>query len=86
MIFELSIIGVFVVVTIIVALFAFFMWGLHYAIALAINSVIGFFALYAIKAFVWPELIISIWKIIIVAIGGIVGFAVVLMLHGLGLG
>jgi hypothetical protein len=75
----------FIVILIVIFLIALFVWGLKYAILFAINSVIGFFALYAVQAFVWSDLIINIWSVALVAIGGIFGFALVLLFHLLGI-
>ena len=83
MLFELGIVAMFLIIVAIIFAFALFFWGLHYAIAYALNAVIGFFALYAMKAFVWDTMIISWWMVAIVAVGGIIGFAIVLLLHGL---
>ena len=84
MIMEFSLIGVFLIILLLIILFSFFMWGVHYAIAYAINAVIGFFALYAVKAFgIFPDLVINVWSVAIVAVGGIIGFGLVLLLHGL---
>jgi hypothetical protein len=76
--------GVFLVLVLIFFLVALFMWGLKYAIAYAINAVIGFFALYAIQAFVAPSLVINIWSVSLVAIFGLLGFLIVLLLHWAG--
>lgn len=51
---------------------------------LAVNSVIGFFALVA-ASLVLPSLKISIWSVLITAIGGIIGFAAVIILHLFGI-
>lgn len=81
-------IGLFLLFAIIVCVLvgvAFFFWGIKYALALAINSVIGFFALHAVKEFFLSELIINIWSVLFVAIGGIIGFGIVLAMHGIGI-
>jgi hypothetical protein len=85
MLFELSFIGIFLAVLIIIFLIALFFWGIKVAIAYAINAVIGFFALYAMKAFVWPDLIINFWSVAIVAVGGLLGFILVIVFHLVGL-
>jgi len=82
--FEFSLIALFIIVLIIVALAGFFFWGLKHAVMLAINSVIGFFALYAVQAFLIPTLVISFWSVLFVAIGGLIGLILVLLLHALG--
>jgi hypothetical protein len=84
MLFELSMVTLFVVLVLLVIVFAFFAWGIKHALLLALNSVIGFFALYAVKAFVWDSLVINWISVGIVAVTGIFGFIVVLILHALG--
>lgn len=79
--FEFSLLALFLIILVVVFLGALFFWGIRYAIMLAVNSVIGFFALYAIQAWVWPTLIINWISILIVAIGGIIGFILVLLFH-----
>lgn len=74
----------FIGIVILVFVFTLLVKGLNIAIALALNSVIGFFALYAIQILI-PTLVIDIWSVAIVAILGLPGFALVLLLHGLGL-
>ena len=51
---------------------------------LAINSVIGFFALFGINLFLSNPIPINFWSVIIVAIGGIFGLIIELILHFLG--
>lgn len=86
MVFEFWLIGAFLGIVVVMFIVAMIVKGFHYAIALAINSIIGFFALYALKAFeVVPTLVINIWSVIIVAIFGLLGMIAVLILHGLGL-
>ncbi len=70
-------IGLIVVLLIIVLIIAFV---LKKILILAVNSVIGFFALFAAKL-VLPTLTINVWSVLITAIGGIVGFILVLILH-----
>lgn len=82
--FEFGLIALFLFILVIVFLIALFIWGLKYAISLAINSVIGFFALYAVKAFLWTDLVINWVSVLFVAIGGIIGFILVLILHFFG--
>ncbi len=82
--FEIGLTLLFVGIVIVVVLASLFFWGLKHAIALALNSVIGFFALYAIQAFFLPSLAINAWSVGIVALTGIIGFVVVLLLHAIG--
>jgi hypothetical protein len=84
-IFSLGLIALFAIILILVFIFAIIFWGLKYAIAYAINALIGFFALYAIKVFLMPDLAINFWSVALVAIGGIFGFALVVLLHALGI-
>ena len=51
---------------------------------LIVNSIIGFFALYAVQAWVIPDLQINFWSVIITAIGGLIGLIVVVGSHLLG--
>jgi hypothetical protein len=71
-----------VIVIVIVALLFYF---LKSAVTLAINSVIGFFALFAVNIFLADPIPINFWTIIIIAIGGIFGFIIELVLHFLGI-
>jgi hypothetical protein len=72
-----------ILLIIVVALMAFglFFWGLRVALFLGFNSVVGFFALYAFKAFIWPELVINFWSVLLTALFGIFGLIIVLLLH-----
>lgn len=70
-------ITILVVLVILVLLVAFVLKRL---LALAINSVIGFFALFAAKLLL-PALTINIWSVLITAVGGIFGFIIVIILH-----
>ncbi|HIH23885.1 TPA: hypothetical protein HA251_02520 [Candidatus Woesearchaeota archaeon] len=81
----LWLLGAFIGIVVIMFVGALLMKGLNYAIAIALNSIIGFFALYAVQVFWLQTLIINIWSIIIVAILGLLGLIAVLVLHGLGL-
>ena len=53
-------------------------------VKLAINTAVGFFALYA-TSLLLPDLVINVWSVLIVAFGGIFGYLLVLILHLLGL-
>jgi hypothetical protein len=65
--------------------FGLFFWGLRVALFLGFNSVVGFFALYAFKAFIWNqpgnELVINFWSVLLTALFGIFGLIIVLLLH-----
>lgn len=71
---ELSVL-IALAVLVLIAIFVF-----KKLVALAINSVIGFFALFA-ASLVLEDLVINIWSILITAIGGIIGFLAVLIMH-----
>ncbi len=71
---ELTVLAVLVIL-VLIAIFVF-----KRLVSLAINSVIGFFALFAAKLFL-PELTINIWSVLITAVGGIIGFIAVLIMH-----
>ncbi len=75
---------VFVGIVALIFIFTLLMKGLNLAITLALNSAIGFFALYAIQLFWLQNLLINIWSVAIVATLGLVGFIIVLILHGVG--
>lgn len=74
MIIEFSLLTVMIIFVVLVAIF------LRKLLVLVINSVIGFFALFAAKLLL-PDLTINFWSIIITAIGGIIGFLAVIILH-----
>jgi len=82
--FEIGLTLLFLGITVVVVLASLFFWGLKHAIALAINSVIGFFALYAVQAFLLPSLVINAWSVALVAVLGLIGLLLVLFLHGIG--
>jgi hypothetical protein len=84
--FDVALIALFVGILVVLFLVALFVWGMKYAIAFAINSIIGYFALYAVQEFMIPTLVINLWSVGLVAIAGIFGFIIVLALHGLGIG
>ncbi len=68
-------------VVMVILLFGFFWWGVKKGLILALNSVVGFFALYAVQAFLRPSLVIDLWSVLLTAIFGIFGFFLVLILH-----
>jgi len=51
---------------------------------LIINSIVGFFALYGVNLFLSDPIPINFWSIIIVAVGGVFGLIIELILHFLG--
>ncbi|MDD9953085.1 MAG: hypothetical protein OXR66_02010 [Candidatus Woesearchaeota archaeon] len=72
---------IFLIVLAIVAVAGFFMWGMKKAIWLVVNSIIGYFALYAVQLLLLKDLVITLWKAIVVGIFGLLGFIVVLIAH-----
>jgi hypothetical protein len=50
-------------------------------VMLIINSVIGLFALFGVNVLFDLGIKVNIWSVLITAIGGIIGLAVVLILH-----
>ncbi|RME52904.1 sigmaK-factor processing regulatory BofA [Candidatus Woesearchaeota archaeon] len=79
--------NIWVILSIVVAvLFAFGLWWLlKKSIIIALNAIIGFFALFALKIFLIPALTINVWSVLIVTIGGLFGLALVLLLHAFGI-
>lgn len=75
---------VLIIVIALILLCGFLWWGLKRALVLALNSLIGFFALYGVQAWWLHDLAINSWSIIITAILGIFGFLLVLILHAFG--
>lgn len=66
----------------IVALIVFLMFLIFKnVVMLIINSVIGLFALFGLNALFDVGVKVNIWSVLITAIGGIIGFAIVLILH-----
>ena len=51
---------------------------------LIINSVIGIFALIGFNTLFHANIVINFWSVIITAIGGIIGFIIVIGMHYLG--
>ena len=74
----------FIVIVAAVFFLGLLFWGIKKAILLALNSVIGFFALYAIQL-VLPTLVINWISVLLTAVFGIFGFAAVLLLHAFGI-
>ena len=69
---------------IIVALIVFLAASiLKRVLILIVNSIIGFFALFA-ASLLLPQLAINLWSVLIIAIGGIIGFIAVILLHVIG--
>ncbi len=60
-------------------------WGLKRALLLSLNSVVGFFALYAVRAWLLDGLVINLWSVLLTALFGIFGFLLVIALHLLNL-
>jgi hypothetical protein len=51
---------------------------------LVLNSIIGFFALFGFNYISGADVAVNVWSAVITAIGGIIGFAVVVGCHYLG--
>jgi hypothetical protein len=72
-----------VVICVIVFLFVVMLFwkGFKLAIYVAVNSILGFFALYAVQAFWLGTLVINLWSVLLTAIFGIFGLILVVILH-----
>jgi len=64
-------------------LLGFFWWGIKKGVMLALNSLVGFFALYGIQAWWLHDLVINVWSVLLTALLGIFGLFAVLLLHAL---
>jgi hypothetical protein len=60
-------------------------WGIRLLWALLINAVVGLVLIFLTNLFLSPPIPINILTILISAIGGVVGWLIILMLHLLGL-
>lgn len=76
---ELTVLTILIVL-VLIAIFIF-----KKLVTIAINSVIGFFALFFVEFFFLPALEINFWSVIITAVGGIFGFIAVVLMHLLGI-
>ncbi len=74
---------IFVAIVLIVFFVGLLIWGIHKALLLALNSVIGFFALYAVRLVI-PSLVINVWSVLLTAILGLIGLVAVILLHFIG--
>jgi hypothetical protein len=73
---------ILVIAVVVLFLIGLLFWGIKHAILLALNSLVGYFALYAIQAWqVLPTLVINAWSVLLTAIFGIIGFLFVIILH-----
>lgn len=75
---------ILVAVVIIFLLIGFFWWGVKKGLMLALNGVIGFFALHAVQVWWLHELKTGVLSTLITALFGIFGFLLVLILHFFG--
>lgn len=75
---------IFLLIVAAVFVIALFFWGIKHALALAMNSIIGFFALYAVQAWILSNLVIGFFSVLLVALFGIVGLIFVVTLHLVG--
>jgi len=73
-----------VMLIVVIGIIALIFMLLKNVFILVINSLVGFFSLYAVQAWVLPALKINFWSVVITAIGGIIGFIVVVGAHLLG--
>lgn len=78
---------IFILIAVVALIFlgGFLWWGFKKSLVLAMNSVIGFFALYAVNIFINSEKLITIWSVLLTAIFGIFGFVAILILHFIGI-
>jgi len=53
---------------------------------LAVNAVVGLVLLVLTNLFIWPPIPINVLTVLICAIGGVVGWLIILLLHLLGVG
>jgi hypothetical protein len=75
-----------IVILALVALGAYLIYKLvKNIVVIALNSIIGFFALFGYQAIFGANIAINFWSVIITAVGGIFGFIAVLAAHYLGL-
>jgi hypothetical protein len=75
----LIVVGLFLAVLLVVG------WGIRLLWALLINAVVGLVLIFLSNLFLSPPIPINILTILISAIGGVVGWLIILMLHLLGL-
>jgi hypothetical protein len=76
----------FILLLVMIGLFlllGFLWWGIKKGVMLALNSLVGFFALYAIQSWWLHDLVINLWSVLLTAILGIFGLFLVLLLHAL---
>ncbi|MBU1975522.1 MAG: pro-sigmaK processing inhibitor BofA family protein [Nanoarchaeota archaeon] len=71
----LILIGIFVII-----MFTIF----KKVLKLILNAIIGLVALFAFNAVFGTDVAVNFWSVVITALGGIVGFIVVIVLHFLG--
>lgn len=72
-----GLIGLIIAVVLVLLLF----WVFKKVIVLIVNSVIGIFALIGFNTLFNAGIKINFWSVIITAIGGIIGFIIVLVAH-----
>jgi hypothetical protein len=75
----LIVVGLFLAVLLVVG------WGIRLLWALLINAVVGLVLIFLSNLFLSPPIPINILTILISAIGGVVGWLIILGLHLLGL-
>ena len=72
-------------VIILIFLLVLLITGITYAVRIAIHSLIGFLALFLTQALFVPSLVINAASVLLCAAFGIVGYAIVLVLHFAGI-
>ncbi|MBN1646108.1 pro-sigmaK processing inhibitor BofA family protein [Candidatus Woesearchaeota archaeon] len=75
-----------ILAVVVTALIIFFLWKVVKKIFIfAINSVIGIFAMIGLNYLFNWGIVINFWSAVVVAIGGIIGVIIVIILHFTGL-
>ncbi len=75
-----------IILLLVVALIGYLLFKLvKNLFALAINSVIGLFALFGVNYLFNTSIAVNVWSVLITAIGGIVGLIIVVLAHVFGL-
>ncbi|MBN2051973.1 pro-sigmaK processing inhibitor BofA family protein [Candidatus Woesearchaeota archaeon] len=72
--------GIIAIVAAVILVLLLF-WLVRRVVILFINSVIGLFALFGFNYLFHAGIKISFWSVIITAIGGIIGFIIVIAAH-----
>jgi hypothetical protein len=78
---KLSMLWEIIALVIVIILVVLFFWLIKKTFILAINSVIGLFALFGFNFLFNAGIEINIWSVLITAIGGIIGFIIIVAAH-----